>query len=352
MADLSARSNQFAIWGYAFGYFACYAPYSALTKAISQGKLPGMSAGVSGFAVLPISTLASLVGMMVFISAMGWWKYARHRDVFGLSMPVPGRWTFLSGLCASAIIATTTLAYTFRGVSIVFMMLLMRGGVLVIAPLVDAISKRHVRWFSWIALALSLGALISALAEGSSYELTVVAIIDVVVYLASYFVRLRFMSNLAKSDDRAETIRYFVEEQMVATPAVVLFLGALALIGQGDIMTEVRYGFTELAWSPITLALVGVGLLSQGTGVFGGLILLDRSENTFCVPVNRASSVLAGLVASWLLWATVGGRTLSTSEIVGASLVIAAIFVLALPSLLQRRKTAQQSAQGEAVAAQ
>ena len=41
-----------------------------------------------------------------------------------------------------------------------------------------------------------------------------------------------------------------------------------------------------------------IGVLSQGTGIFGGLILLDRRENTFCVPVNRASSILAGVLAS------------------------------------------------------
>ena len=42
------------------------------------------------------------------------------------------------------------------------MMLLMRGGLLVMAPLVDALSGRRVRWFSWVAFLLSLGALFVA----------------------------------------------------------------------------------------------------------------------------------------------------------------------------------------------
>ncbi|MCA9528119.1 MAG: hypothetical protein KC549_17655, partial [Myxococcales bacterium] len=78
------------------------------------------------------------------------------------SIPFPGRWTFLSGLCTAGIIATTTLAYTFEGVSIVFMMLLMRGGLLVLAPIVDKVTGRRVRWFSWAALAMSMGALLVA----------------------------------------------------------------------------------------------------------------------------------------------------------------------------------------------
>ena len=40
----------------------------------------------------------------------------------------------------------------------------MRGGMLVLAPIVDAISRRKVKWFSWVALALSLGALLAAAA--------------------------------------------------------------------------------------------------------------------------------------------------------------------------------------------
>ncbi len=43
----------------------------------------------------------------------------------------------LSGLGTAIIIGTTTLAFTFTGVSILFALLLMRGGVLIIAPTVD-----------------------------------------------------------------------------------------------------------------------------------------------------------------------------------------------------------------------
>ena len=159
------------IWAYAFGYFACYAPYSALTKLVSQGRFPGMSRTVDGFELLPLTTMASLVAMLVFLTAMGWWRYAGRRTVFGHRVIVPGRWTFLSGLATAAIIATTTLAYTFDGVSIVFMMLLMRGGVLVIAPIVDVAGKRRVHATSWMALGLSLaGARGRRSDDGASYD--------------------------------------------------------------------------------------------------------------------------------------------------------------------------------------
>lgn len=324
--------HRLAIWLFALGYFACYVPYSALTKALSDGLLPGMQAGISGLELLPVVNVASLAGMFAFISAAGWWHHASHRRLFGRSLPMPGRWTLLSGICTAAIIATTTLAYTFRGVSILFMMLLMRGGVLVIAPLVDLVGKRHVEWPSRVALGLSLAAVLVPFVgqSQSSLAITWVALADVVVYLLAYFVRLRFMTKLGKSDNPESTRRYFVEEQMTATPLVVAVLFLLAFLG-GPAFSEIRRGFTTIPSSGY-LGLVAIaGLMSQGTGIFGGLILLDRRENSFCVPVNRAGSVLAGILASYALGSLVGVSLPKGFELAGAALVVLAVVVLGWP---------------------
>ncbi|XXF74944.1 hypothetical protein P2318_17885 [Myxococcaceae bacterium GXIMD 01537] len=333
--------RELAIWGFAFGYFACYAPYSALTKALSSGVLPGMTRGTTGFELLPITTLASLVAMFVFITWKGWWKHASRSTVLGVSIPWPGRWTFLSGLCTAAIIGTTTLAYTFVDTSIVFMMLLMRGGVLILAPLVDMGSGRKVPWPSWVALGLSLAAVLAATGWRMKLAISIGAAIDVSVYLVGYFFRLRFMSNLAKAKDTEARLRYFVEEQMTATPAIVLTLVGLALVGEGRVMLEIRQGFTEFFARGQMVAEVLVGLLSQGTGVFGALILLEPRENSFTVPVNRASSVLAGVVATWGLSAALGMSRVGRGEMLGAALVTAAICVLSIPGVLRARATSQ-----------
>ncbi|HJK93273.1 MAG TPA: hypothetical protein RMH85_16535 [Polyangiaceae bacterium LLY-WYZ-15_(1-7)] len=327
-----------SIWWFAFGYFACYVPYSAITKAISSGW-PDSLAGqpIAGFRLLPISVAVSATGMFVFITAMRWWRYANHRRFGSVSLPWPRAGTFLSGLCTAAIVGTTTLAYTFDGISIVFMMLLMRGGVLVIAPVVDVLVGRKVRWFSAVALALSLGALIVAFAEEGSFAITLVAAVDVAVYLTSYFLRFRFMSKLAKSDDTAQRTAYFVEEQMVATPALLLGLVVAAAIGEGEILGHVRAGFTEVAGGPALLPVILIGALSQGTGIFGSLIFLDPRENTYCVPVNRSSSILAGVLAStalMLVFEQAEGP--SAYELAGAGLIIAAILALSVPALLPK----------------
>jgi hypothetical protein len=326
-----------AIWLFAFGYFACYVPYSALTKAVSGGLMDGRAA-VSGFSIVPVATVASLLGMLAFVTGMGWWKYCGRIERFGLSFPGPNRWTFASGLCTAAIALTTTLAYTFSGVSIVFVMLLMRGGVLIIAPVVDVASGRSVRWFSALALVLSLAALLTAFAGRGGFYLTMTATIDIAVYVSSYFVRLRFMSKLAKSTDVDARKRYFVEEQMVAMPALLIVLGVIALIDHGPFMHDIRVGFTSFLSSPAVGEAFLIGIFAQGTGVFGTLVLLDRRENTFCVPVNRASSIMAGVVATYVLALFVGGRSPSAHEMAGAGLIIVAIGFLGVPGVLAARR--------------
>ncbi len=331
-----------SIWWFAFGYFAAYTPYSALTKHLTDG-------GIQGFELLPITAIASLCGMFAFLTAMRWWKFAGKRTIFGVSVPFPRKWTFLSGLCTATIIPTTTLAYTFSGISIVFMMLLMRGGVLIIAPIVDTVTGRRVRWFSWIALLLSLGALVAAFVgrydPAIGFAITVVAAIDVIVYLIAYFFRLRFMSKLAKSEDENDRKSYFVEEQMTATPMLVLVLVLFAVIGtsvlgQDSVAGLTAAGFTNFftyGWPIVVLALL-VGVLSQFTGIFGSLVLLDKRENTYCVPVNRASSILSGLFASYGLMIFVGADAPAGSELTGAMMILAAIIFLSIPPIIEKER--------------
>jgi hypothetical protein len=86
---------------------------------------------------------------------------------------------------------------------------------------------------------------------------------------------------------------------------------------------------------------MGIGLLSQGTGIFGTLIFLDHSETAYCVPVNRASSILAGVLASGSLWISFGATPPSPHKLVGAGVVVTAILFLSIPPLLEKRRAAR-----------
>src|ERR1041385_4786179 len=192
------RTYGLGIWSLGFGYFLFYAPYSGLTKALSKGLLSGTRGPVSGTILLPASVIAVTAGMLCFITVMDWWKYAGRRELLGFSIPFPRRLTFLSGICMATIMGTTTLVFSLEGVSIVLVLVLLRGGVLIIAPLVDRIVGRRVRWFSWTAMLTSLAAVLLVLADAANYKLTIAAIITVAAYLTAYFVKFQLMSTLAK----------------------------------------------------------------------------------------------------------------------------------------------------------
>src|SRR6185436_19249515 len=181
------RRYNLTIWALGLGYFLPYTPYSGLTKALSSGLFSSTHGPVAGPVLLPISAIAAVIGMFGFITVKGWWKYAGRREFFGVQVPFPRPLTFLSGVCLATIMGATTLAFTFGGLSIVLVLVLLRGGTLVIAPIVDRIVGRRVRWFSWTAMFVSLAAVLTALSDASTYTLTLAAAIDVAAYLAAYF---------------------------------------------------------------------------------------------------------------------------------------------------------------------
>lgn len=366
MTDLTAPKKQISIWWFAFGYFAVYVPYSFFTKVLTKGLWADPDAGklvsdwtVSSGEILPPTIMASIIVMLCFISIIGWWKYATQWKLNlgskSISLPRPRIWTLLSGICTGFVVVTTTLAYTIDGVSIVFAMLLMRGGMLIMSPIVDTIFKRHVRWFSWAALACSVASLLVSnfwpyAFEGATFGekalINTMLAIDLVVYLASYFFRLSFMSKLAKSENDDDTKRFFVEEQMVGTPSVLLilfiaqfFAPEQATTGFGQLLIDIHNGFFTFWQHPtqIIVTAMFIGFFSQFNGVFGGLILLDKSENAFAVPVNRCSSILAGVTATIALAVFFDGYKLpGVGEFVGAAFIVGAILFLTLPKMFQK----------------
>ncbi len=341
--SLTKREHTLGIWALGLGYFVFYTPYSGLIKAVTSGLLSGGNR-VSGFALLPSTVISTAVAIPIFITAMGWWKYARVRKAGGITIPSPSWQTVLSGLCFATIIATTTLAYTFKGVSIIFALLLMRGGILIMAPLIDRAFQRRVRWFSWTGLVLSMAALLIAFFDVREYQLTLLAVVNLAAYLTGYALRLPCMTQIAKTRDENMSLCYFVEEQMVAMPTLVLVPAIFALIGHGAMANDLRFGFTHLLSSSFALYGLAIGLCYAGLGIFCTFIFLDRRENTFCVPMHSCSSLLAGIVASYALTWWLHAPTPSGAQMGGVLLIITALLIMSplhhLPLYIKQIKTA------------
>jgi protein-tyrosine-phosphatase len=316
----------------ALGYFAFYIPYSALTKVLSQGLLSGNGKPVPGFVLLPATVVATTLGMLATITVAGGWSHLPRRRLAGISVPLPRLSTFLSGLATAAIIATTTLNYTFGGISIILALLLMRGGVLILAPIVDFAFRRPIGWDSWASLGLSFAAILVALAEVDGYRMTFPAALIVGAYLAGYVVRINLMTGVAKSPDPATNRRFYFEEAAVAAVALTAIPAAVACLGRGEVAGQLREGFTTFFATPTVWPALAIGLLYSCLYIFGTAIYLGGRENAFCIPLNRCSSLLSGVVASYGLVAIFGLKLPSAYQLGGAAIIVVALMLMMLAS--------------------
>lgn len=337
------------IWGLALGYFAFYIPYSFLTKTLSQGLLSGTYGTIPGFELLPATAIATTITLLGYITFMDGWQFLRRKQIRGFYLPVPRIQTFFSGLATATIIATTTLNYTFTGISILFALLLMRGGVLIMAPIVDNICQRKVGWNSWIALIFSFLAIFIAFADIDNYQMTLLAALNVTAYLIGYIFRLQFMTRLAKSEQQTENRRFFLEETMVAAIALTLIPAILAFWSRGEIRQQLQSGFTTFLTTPPVIPAFAIGILYACLYVFGSHIYLDHRENTFAIPLNRCSSLMSGFVASLALTLVLGQKLPSNSQLLATSIMIIALIFLSFPALQRMFQARKNSARGNKV---
>jgi hypothetical protein len=294
------------IWAFAFGYFVCYAPYAAAVKILSSRG--------TALEIFPSVVAGTILGLAITFFVLGWWRQARL-------VREPRR--IVAAFGEASLIAATTFAYTFSGISIVLALLLMRGGVLTLAPAVDLAYGRRVRWFARTSLAFALVSVAYALAHAGDYSLPWLAGVNLAFYLGGYMLRLPAMTRLAKVNDLAITRQYFVDEAVVAAATLAAAPLLAALLPLGTVSAQLRFGLTH-----ITLAGVVTGLFYSGLHLFGTLIYLDWRENTFCISLNRCTSLLAGIFASLAVTSSWNVAAVPPSQLVAAGIMLAALALL------------------------
>lgn len=303
------------VWLYALGYFIAYTPYAALIKLMTLR-------GVAGLELLPGVLYGTVAASLVLVTLLGWWKYLRPSTI---EHPVA---LVISGAGTASFVAATTIAYTFRGISIVFALLLMRGGVLVMAPLIDLFFKRRVRWFSWAALALTFVSVGVAFTSINRRDLSIAAIVNLGAYLIGYFVRLPAMTHCAKVRDREVTLSYFAREIVVMLTCLIGAPAVYAFVARGTSAAALRRGFALALPSQTIAVALAIGLCYAVLYIFATLIYLDHRENTFCIPLWIASSLVAGLAAAGSLNAIFHTDPPPSSQIAGAVVMIVALLFL------------------------
>jgi hypothetical protein len=327
-------------------YALAYLPYVVITRRLATIPDPTVGRPWTGLEILPALQFLAMVMTWGFMALAGWTRTAHRIPLGSWRIPFATRWTFLSGVCTALILVTVPLSYTFTDVSIPLMQLLMRGDILIVAPLVDVLSRRRVRWWSWGALALVGLAMVISFQSRDDKGFPLLAIATVVLYTIGYFGRLYVMSRVAKTDDPDLMRRYFSEEKIVGFPVSLLLLLVLALAFGGSQSGELSRGFVAVWTSPQLGWIALCSLAIAITGVLSAVILLDSRENSFCVPLERSASILAGLFGSLILALLVGGKMPSGGEMIGAVLLIGALALLSIAPRFAGRQVEADAEQG------
>ena len=107
--------------------------------------------------------------------------------------------------------------------------------------------------------------------------------------------------------------------------------------GLGAQSGELEWGFIKVWTDPVIVPLALIGGTLTIISIFAIIILLDARENAYCVPLERAASLIAGIGGSLILAWGWGLPMPRAAELVGATILIAAIILLSLAPRFSRR---------------
>ncbi len=363
------------------GYFSAYVLTGIAAKYFTGGiRVPPLS----DVSYLVNNTLGGTLLCLLVVIVLGWVRLETNRTVSwgGVRFPVEALYIVPSGVCTAAIIPTTTLMYTLP-ISVMVAMVIMRGSVIVISRVVDAIQirqgilRRRVapeeNWavlFALLAigthvllvpiadllaergvdLEASLGIPAAALAGGFDFLRSAPALTILAIYVVAYSIRLYIMNyfkNTRAAGVRQDNHGYFAIEQIAASAT----LGLVALL----LLMAPRLGWTDPSVAEARATLLAPDLIAVLSGIPFGIVaffsvflfMFHGRTATFTGLVNRLTSLIAGTAATLLLWWGFGSRPPSLPDWVSLLLILVSVAFL---SAAERRR-ARESAAGAEVAA-
>src|SRR5690606_40532208 len=100
--------------GFVLLYVLIYLPNVVITKLVTSTPHPGLGRPLTGLETLPASLIINLVLTYLFIWLTGWHRDANSVQVAGARVPIPTRYTFISGCGTALILFTVPLSFTFE----------------------------------------------------------------------------------------------------------------------------------------------------------------------------------------------------------------------------------------------
>lgn len=364
------------------GYFAFYTMTGVLVKYFLQVREPAMAQ--MGFLVN--NTMGASAFAMLVVLVLGWFRLKSNRLVqFGpLKVPVEVLYIVPSGVLTAVIIPTTTLMYTLP-ISVMVAMVIMRGSVIVISRIVDAIqihqgilNKRVYREENWAVvfalLAVATNVLLVPLvgfleAKGipagqftgvdpesgrGSFDFlgNVAAMVILGSYIVAYSFRIyifNYFKNTRMKGVEQDNKGFFAVEQVAAFLSMIL--GGIVVFnspqwfGWTDMrVMDFRDGFLNPTWTAVFSG-IPFGIVA----FFSVFIFLFKGRTaTFAGLVNRLTSLIAGTAATLIMFFAFGQSFPSVRDWLSLAFILVAVYFL---TRAERLRVAENRALAEAKSA-
>lgn len=296
-------------------YFLFYVIYTVATKYLTGPAENGLPA-VDQLEYLIFSTIGGSLICLLVILFRRWGKMESARHVHWGKFHFPSEFLYIipSGICTAIVIPTTTLLYTLLR-SVMVAMLIMRGSVIVISRLVDAIQIRAGIFHKKVYKEEDMAVLFAIMAVGVQVFFVKntggrdlfhnpAAMLVLGGYLLGYSFRIYIMNyykntrgQCAKQDNKA----FFAVEQVSASLTLLLILLVIMLLPalRGGLLHVLQQSYLAPSryWPGEILAGTVYGIVA----FFSVFIFMFKGRTaTFAGLANRLTSLVAGTAATLL----------------------------------------------------
>ena len=302
------------------GYFSFY-----VITGVAVKYFTGHGAGFPGMnqiEYLVYSTIGGNITCLAVVFAFGWYhfKTTRMTTLLDITMPSEFPYIFFSGICTAIIIPGTTLMYTFEGLSVMVAMVMMRGSIIVVSRLVDAIQLKQgilhkkVYWEENVAVLFAILAVAMQLFFGKEGEVgfdfihNAGAVTTLSCYILAYAFRIYIMNyykNTRPKGVQLDNKGFFAIEQIAAS-TVMLAVGLVLFYttGNPDDSKQLALYHTSLASPNILWHIAIISGIAYGiVAFFSVFIFMFKGRTaTFAGLVNRLTSLIAGTAATLIAW--------------------------------------------------
>jgi len=327
---------------YAFCYFALYVVTGYLAKYFAKT----LSMGGNTYTVY--NTIGGMLICNLVVIIWGWYRFKStdYTTILGIRMPREFLYIIPSGVCTAVIIPTTTLMYVLP-ISVMVAMIIMRASVIIISRIIDTIQIKQgilhktVYWEENVAVVFALVAvsikMIYVKPGDFDFINNAAAMTILGAYLTAYSIRIyifNYYKNTRKKDAIYDTKGFFAVEQIASTVAILI--AAVLLYHSVDlgVADPKTFGFQFKDSLVNTPALWKEGIMSGlpfGAAAFFSvfLFMFKGRTATFAGLVNRVTSLVAGTVATLVVWWLIAGqKPPSMEDWFGLAAIFVAIYFM------------------------